>query len=460
MREKKASIRINYDTIIWVLLIWCAFQDIVLSLFFKVTGAVMITKILFYSKDILLIVLFILAFQHIKIPKELFGLMALYFAAVISQVMIPLIKDSGRNMVSFLSSVRGLVLLPTMIIIGCGVKNKERFLEGIKKYYKILVIFALIGIIELIADNLIGTSSFWMSGLELDRFHSEIKGQPDKIFAGVPWNWHTDGKLGSMTKRRLISLWGAPLTSAAVLLLPCMYYTVRFFKSRSFTEFKLSKSSFDNFTSLLLCGIALYLTVARQFILPYFVIALLCFIFYSRSSNNKAILFVVITFMTIIIGIGFFDIIRKYINDGSTITHILRIQQSVQQLSFWGEGVGAFGTRFADTISTESQYITIVGQLGVIPFILYLALFIYPLSFCRKKGKNFDDETKAIIYSLCLCGVVYGFAGIASETVGAFTSMAQYYIFIGFAVGYCLQEEKNGGNVGDKNNWHVLTTVS
>lgn len=460
MKEKKAGMRIDYDTIIWVLLIWCAFQDIVLSLFFKVTGAVMITKILFYSKDILMLVLFILAFQRFKIPKELFGLMVLYFAAVISQVMIPLIKDSERNMLSFLSSVRGLVLLPTMIIIGCGVKNKERFLEGIKKYYKVLVIFALIGIIELIADNLIGTSSFWMRGLELDRFHSEIKGQPDKIFAGVPWNWHTDGKLGSMTKRRLISLWGAPLTSAAVLLLPCMYYTVRFFKSRSFTDFKVTKNSFDNFTSLLLCGIALYLTVARQFILPYFVIALLCFIFYSSSSNNKAILFVVITFMTIIIGISLFDIIWKYINDGSTITHILRIQQSVLQLSFWGKGVGTFGTRFADTTATESQYITIVGQLGVIPFILYLAIFIYPLYFCRKKGKDFDDETKAIIYSLCLCGVVYGFAGIVSETVGAFTSMAQYYIFIGFAVGYCLQEEKNGGIVGDENNWHVPTTVS
>lgn len=164
--------------------------------------------------------------------------------------------------------------------------------------------------------------------------------------------------------------------------------------------------------------------------------------------------------MTIIIGISFFDIIWKYINDGSTITHILRIQQSVSQLSFWGRGVGTFGTRFSDTTATESQYITIVGQLGVIPFILYLAIFIYPLYFCRKKGKDFDDETKTIIYSLCMCGVVYGFAGIVSETVVAFTSMAQYYIFIGFAVGYCLQEEKNGGNVGDKNNWHVPTTVS
>ena len=451
MKEKKAGIRIDYDTIIWVLLIWCSLQDIVLSFFFKVTGAVMITKILFYSKDILMLVLFILAFRRFKIPKKFFGLMILYYVAVISQIMIPLVKDSDKNLFSFLSSARGLVLLPTMIIIGCGVRDKEHFIDGIKKYYKILVIFALIGIIELITDNLIGTSSFWMDGLELDSFHSEIKGQPDKIFAGVPWNWHTDGKLGSMTKRRLISLWGAPLTSAAVLLLPCMYYTVRFFKSRSFTNFKVTKSSFENFT---------YFLLARQFILPYFVIALLCFVFYSRSSNNKAILFATITFMTIIIGISLFDTIWKYINDGSTVTHLLRIQQSVQQLSFWGKGVGTFGTRFADTISTESQYITIVGQLGVIPFILYLALFIYPLSFCQKKGRNFDDETKAIIYSLCLCGVVYGFAGIVSETVGAFTSMAQYYIFIGFAVGYCLQEEKNGGIVSDKNSWHVPATVS
>lgn len=459
MKEKKAGMRIDYDTIIWALLIWCAFQDIVLSLFFKVTGSVMITKILFYSKDILLIVLFILAFQHFQIPKALFGLIVLYFTAVISQIMIPLIKDPGRNMLSFLSSVRGLILLPTMIIIGCGVRNKKQFLIGIKKYYKVLVLFAIIGIIELIVDNLIGTNFFWIEGLELDRFHADIKGQPDYIYAGVPWNWHTDGRHGNMTKRRLISLWGGPLTAAAVLLLPCMYYTIRLFKNRSFTGLKVTKNAYDNFIRFILCGLALYLTVARQFILPYFGIALLCFVFYS-GSNNRAILFIGLGFITIIIGASFFDIILKYVYDGSTVTHLLRIQESVKQLSFWGRGVGTFGTRFADTIATENQYVTIVGQLGVIPMILYLIIFIYPLVFCRRRAKCFDDEAKAIIYSLCLCGVVYGFAGIASETVGAFTSMAQYYIFIGFAVGYCLQEEKNGGNVGDKNNWHVLTTVS
>ncbi len=458
--KEKTRMRLDYDTLIWILLLWCALQEIVLSFFFKISGSEILTKILFYSKDLLTLILFVWAFQHFKIPKELFGLITLYYVAVICQMIVSFINNPDINFFSFLSSARGLILLPTMIIIGCGVSNKGRFLEGIKKYYKILVFFAIIGIIELIADNLIGTNFFWIEGLELDRFHADIKGQPDYIYSGVPWNWHTDGRHGNMTKRRLISLWGGPLTAAAVLLLPCMYYTIRLFKNRSFTGLKVTKNAYDNFIRFILCGLALYLTVARQFILPYFGIALFCFVFYSGSNNNRAILFIGLGFITIIIGASFFDIILKYVYDGSTITHLLRIQESVKQLSFWGRGVGTFGTRFADTIATENQYVTIVGQLGVIPMILYLIIFIYPLVFCRRRAKCFDDEAKAIIYSLCLCGVVYGFAGIASETVGAFTSMAQYYIFIGFAVGYCLQEEKNGGNVGDKNNWHVLTTVS
>lgn len=460
MKMGKIRMRYNYDTLIWILLIWCAMQEIVLSFFFKVTGSEMITKILFYSKDLLMLVLFALAFLHFNISRKLFSLMILYYITVIGQIMVSLIKNSDRNMLSFLSSARGLILLPTMFIIGCGVRNKERFFEGIKKYYKVLVFFAFVGIIELIVDNLIGTSSFWIGGLELDRFHSEIKNQPDLIFAGVPWNWHTDGKLGSMTKRRLISLWGAPLTSAAVLLLPCMYYTIKLFKNRNFASLKATKNAYDNFVSFMLCFIALYLTATRQFILPYFVIALLCFIFYiGNTNNNRAIFFAGVTFMAIIIGITFFDVIWKYIHNGSTIIHLLQIQESVQQLSFWGKGVGTFGTRFADTVATESQYITIVGQLGVIPLILYLTIFIYPLNFCRKKAKSFDDETKAIIYSLCLCGVAYGLAGVFSETVAAFTSMAQYYIFIGFAVGYCLQGKK-GEIYNDKNNRHVPATVS
>lgn len=460
MKVKKVRMKLDYDTLIWILLIWCALQEVVLSFFFKVTGSEIITKILFYSKDLLMLVLFVLAFQNFKITRKLFGPMILYYIAVIGQIIVSLIKNSDRNLLSFFSSARGLILLPTMIIIGCGVRNKEGFFERIKKYYKMLVFFALIGIIELIADNLIGTSSFWIGGLELDRFHSKIKGQPDIFFAGVPWNWHTDGRLGSMTKRRLIGLWGAPLTSAAVLLLPCMYYTIKWFKNMSFASLKVTKNVFDNFASFMFCGIALYLTVARQFILPYLVIVLLCFVFDSgKSSNNKVILLVGITFMTIIIGITFFNVIWKYIYNGSTLIHLLQIQETMQQVKFWGKGIGTFGTRFADAISTESQYITIMGQLGVIPSILYLTIFINPLIFCRKKVKNFDDEAKTIICSLCLCGIVYGLAGIVSETVGAFTSMAQYYIFLGFAVGYCIQK-KNGGIDSDKNNWHVSTTVS
>ena len=294
--------------------------------------------------------------------------------------------------------------------------------------------------------------------LNVGNFHDVIKGQPDNIYNGAPWNWYIEGKDGRLTQKRLISLWGAPLTAGAVLLMPCMYYTINFFKNRCFFVRKLTNSYFKEMGSFVICVVALYMTITRQIVLPYIGIALLIFIYYNRK-NNKILIAGILLFAPII-GIVFFEVFWNYIYNGSTMTHIIRIQNAIEHLSFWGMGVGTFGTRFSGSIATESQYITVLGQLGIIPLGLYFVIFMYPMLYCKKRMKFLNKYSKTMICSLCFSSIVYMIAGTVSETVAAFTSIAQYDIFIGFSWGYCRQFQMESVEYEDKSNCDVLTTIS
>lgn len=171
MIQGKFKIKNIYDTLIWLLLIWCVFQDFVLSFFFKVTNNVLLTKIIFYSKDVLTFSLFISALSYLKISKKIAGCFFAYYCIVIIQFIVTLIKYyDNYSMASVLSSIRGLILLLTMMVIGYAIRNKEIFIQNIKKYYSFLVVIAFIGIIEYVADKAIGTKSFWMDFLKCRKF--------------------------------------------------------------------------------------------------------------------------------------------------------------------------------------------------------------------------------------------------------------------------------------------------
>lgn len=203
MKIKKIFLRIHglYDTLVWVLLIWCIFQDFFLCVFLRFTGITILAKLMFYSKDIILLILFIWAISKLKIKGNILFWYVIYFAfigmAVIVSVLSPKIN---LELTSLLSAVRGLVLLPTLTLIGYSVKNKCRFMENIRKYYKLLAVIAVIGIIEFLLDILVGTKSFWMDYLRLDDFYQAIKGASAGLENGTPGNWYTDIGMGFLTQ--------------------------------------------------------------------------------------------------------------------------------------------------------------------------------------------------------------------------------------------------------------------
>ncbi len=441
MIKRKVKISSLYDTLVWVLLIWCVLQDFVLAALLQVFGAVGLVKMLFISKDVMLLLLFVFAAIRVKIPRIMAACLAIYCCLVFVQTGATIVSHSGAySVTSILSSIRGLILLPTLTIVGMAVKNKVVFFDNTKKYYRFLVVIALFGLIEFAADFVFGTKDFWMDTLKLNDYYTVIKGQPALIENGTPGNWYTDIGGGYRTQKRLISIWAAPLTAGFVLLPPSLYYMMRLFSKRKQQPTLLNKSHILCTEKAVVCGIALVLTFTRQTILPYLLLLFSSFIYYNKK--NRAILIVCSCLIILIVCSALTGTIIDYLYNGSTKVHIMQISQALSQISVFGSGVASFGTRFSGSIGTESQYITIIGQLGVIGLPLYMFLLLYPIMRCRKWIHRLDKETRVLLSSICFSGITYALAGIVSETVAAFTSIAQYYVLIGVSWGICMDHKK------------------
>lgn len=448
-----------YDALVWFLLIWCVFQDFFLCIFLRFTGMTVIAKLMFFSKDIILVGLFVSALYHLRINVRILIWYLIYFAWIGISAVVSLEKAGGDlGFTSFLSAIRGLILLPTLTLVGYSIRDKKRFIKNIQKYYLFLVVIAAIGILEFVLDIVVGTKSFWMDFLRLDDFYQSIKGASAGLENGTPGNWYTDIGRGYRTQKRLISIWAAPLTAGYIILLPCLFYALSFFRDFKFIRRKFSRYYIKTFCGFFICAVALALTFTRQVLLPALVIIYLSFLYYQKK-NRKALVIGSIVF-TCVAGLMTVESIMTYIYNGSTMVHIMRMEEAICQMSILGSGIGSYGTRFAGAIATESQYLTLMGQLGIFSIIPYLVILVYPIVSCKRKVKRIGNKERIVICSLCFSGICVVFAGLLSETVAAFTSMAQYYVLIGFAWGYCKKfgtEKKNGRN---KSNCDVPSTIS
>ena len=138
------------------------------------------------------------------------------------------------------------------------------------------------------------------------------------------------------------------------------------------------------------------------------------------------------------------DSLYAYIYNGSTVGHVSSVLGSISQVGLTGSGVSAFGSHISnDTIGTESMYITVWGQLGIIGVLLYILMMIMPIIFIIRHRNQVDDETNKLAVVIVFSGIIYGLTGALSEQLSAFTSIAQYFVICGFVCGYTATNRKS-----------------
>lgn len=413
-----------YGALVYILLVWTIFQEFVLGIMYHYIHIPIFIKLIFFSKDVLLVILYITALIRTKLP-QLFAIMQLcYIPFVLIGVALSLLTKRV-SMMTALSSARGLILLPAFLTIGYSIRNNEKFIEYIKiKYMRLLVIVALIGIIEYALDLLIGTKKFWTDFVQLGSYMIDIKGAGSVVASnGLPGNFYTYAANGAYTQKRLVSFWAHPLTSGYVLIIPFLFYFINVLCNK--------KDKSKNIVYLSIVAIALFLTFTRGTILPALAIVLVCLLYRYRTDGGRFLLFVsVILFVGLLGLVVYRDKIFGYIYNGSTSAHLISLNTAIKELGFFGRGAGTFAAATSEGIWTESTYVSIAGQLGLVAVLLYILLFLFPIYKLMKYHKRLD----IMAISIALSGIVFLFTGIISEQLCAYTAIAPYYIFAGAAL--------------------------
>lgn len=416
-----------FEKIIFYLSIWTVLQDFVLPIILNITNSVLFTKILFFSKDVLMISLFIWSLFRIKKFKLLHFIILLFYFLILFIQLSRSLLFNNIDIVVILSSTRSWLLAPCFITIGCAIKNLEYFKKKMKHFMNFLLFTAVIGIIEYLIDVYVtSTIPFWTNVIKIGDYMTLIKDQGNRLHHGLPGNFY--GQYGGefFSQKRLVSFWAVPLTAAYILSIPTIYYFIIGFKN---------KNSLNIIKSLVIL-LAVWLTHTRAISLQLLVVLFLIPFFLSRKVRKYYLLLIPLIFIVVIVQ---FDQIYAFIYDGSTIEHIRQFTESFAKLNFFGNGIGTFGVDA--NITTESAYISCFGQLGFFGFIAYVLinLFIPFYCFTNKKRKN------KYVYILFIA-FVFLVTGLVSEQLIAYTSVAPYYVFISFYYNY----SKNNRIQGEK----------
>lgn len=404
-----------FNKMVIFLVVWCAFQDLFLPLLLKITGSVGLVKVLFFSKDVLLIMLFAVAFIKTKGIKGSYVILTMTFMIIVFIYMIVGIS-AGIDSTSALSSFRGWILLPCLFYIGYALDNKNHFFKRtLPKIFKFYVFLAVLGILEYLLDVTVGTKSFWINTIGLSDYMSEIKGQEGRLVEGLPGNFYGSYGGGFLTTKRLCGVWASPLAAAYNFLLPIAYYFVAFLRSRKFKPLFF----------FAIVYVALVLTMTRAIILLSLPMLLLLAFYYLKPY--RALIVIVTIVGGIAVFIAFKDKILGYIFDQSTSGHTESISNSLSSIkSIFGSGLGTYGV--GTEIGTESAFISCLGQLGLFGLVLYVWTI---LTYIKADYFLFRKSRHPAVFAIFVATALLFLTGLISEQIIAYTSSVLSFILMG-----------------------------
>lgn len=403
------------------LLVWVVLQDFVLSLLYNLTNATTFIKLLLYSKDLIFWIL--VGFSIVKELSKGRGkkkLLPIFFlvALVVFFLVGALLNPS--NLSNVYVAFRSIALLPGCYLIGRNIIKKEKFRKFTKGYFNVfLTVVAILGIVEYLVDITVGDKTFWTDVIGVTDYFTDIKGQGDRLVEGLPGNFYGSYGQGYFSVKRLSSIWINPLTAAYSLLLPTLYYWYQVLvRWKNLTP----KEKQSMLLHALLFAAALLLTNTRGIILP-FLVCIVIFLFKSKSSFKYFALFAIFAGALAFVIVKM-DSLISYLYDGSTMGHIDAIQSGLSHMTFLGTGLATVGIT-SSSAGTESQYLSILGQTGLVMFVFYIALEI---SMIRElaKVKNYIGFVSITAF-VCLI-----LTGLISEQLGAFTTIFPSFVILAF----------------------------
>lgn len=406
--------------------IWCIMQDFVLSTLYNFLNNSALINILFYSKDVLFIALFLKSLNKINFHKFYGKLLISYLTVVIIAIFIALIR--GGSFANIAQNIRSAVLLPCFVNIGYSIADSRRkeFDTFVKtKYMRWIFASVIFGLLDYVLDKFVGTKDIWRTIIGFTNFMTDIKHQSGRLVYGLPGNFYGYSSAGYFSRKRLVGFWGNPLTSGYSLLIPSFYYLLSLLNIKAH---RINIRAIKVFLGCMLIISGVFLSYTR------IVIVLLIFIFsiYAFLNARKympALLTITVGLLAFLFSIDYSSIMR-FLYDGSTIGHINNLNGAIDNIRFslFGHGINYAGAEGASGIGTESTYMTLFGNVGVVGLALFTSLLLYLLRCIQKVFKYSSNMTRAVFLS----GLGLMVTGLISEQLLAYTTIAPFYILLGY----------------------------
>lgn len=422
MRTKTSAI---YNNLIFFLLLHCALQDFVIPIVYKMTGSLAVGNLLFYLKDVLLLVLFVWAVVGRKVPPRMLKVSMIYLLLIAILVVVTL--SGGQIPLSqVLANTRNVILLPCLCCIGGGISDKEKFEKCLVGFwFPFVTCMVVIGVIEYALDFVVGTKNFWTDVIGYTDFYVDIKkqfGNMNSLY-GLPVNFYGSYGGDSFSVKRLVGLWANPLTSAYSMFPAGIYYFLKCYKGIDIRNVRRQDIVHLCSFAVILAGI--YFSHTRAILLVFGLV--IGGYLAVREKQNPFLYTVLLMGLVAVLLLVDVASASRFWYDGSTMGHIMSITNTISQAkpSLFGHGLAYIGI-YGMGQATESAYLSLAGNTGLVGAGLYIYL-LGDSVVCVKRGAERDLPAAVVFYS----GIGYILTGIISEQLFAFTTIAQFYLLLG-----------------------------
>jgi D-xylose transport system permease protein len=422
--------------VIAVLMFWFPIQDLTLSALYGATGLHDVA-LLAHIRDVVVLVISILAFTRLRMPRGLYISILLYGLFVFAG--IPIGASNGASAGVIITSAAVLLLPPMLVLVGYwGHRSLSDFNRSLDILIFLAVVSAAFGCWE------IQNTSFWTNTVSFPKYMMDIKNvivlDPSSL---LPMNFFHGGEDGMV--RRAAGILAAPLAQGSFLATMGLLAVARFYKPSQlliglailgFCAFGVVQSDTR--------GAMIYLAVAIGVYIIFLADTPKKFGLAIAGATVAMLLFVVFEWQMLVLALTLGDV--------SSLGHaqaLLTNVMNIRSVLFIGNGVGLAGA-YASLVSGvssfygyggESAIFSVAYQLGVPGAIVFLLFFFLLLRWLLRTRKTLPPRQAHIATALLALGIGSVTTFISSEHIFTFSGFGQYWLLVGGVLGVATRRQ-------------------
>jgi hypothetical protein len=382
-------------------------------------GLGMVVPLLQYAKEIIVIVTLLFTIYRIrrKIQFHLYDKLVLaYLLLVIAYTFMPF---GAASIFEKWISAKSISFFTLVYFIGRFIAVDK---VNLTKYFKFICVVSIVAGAVVLLEVLFNQHLQLHTGYA--EFISRYYNMTPTGSYGLTWTFETENGL-----KRYASIYSMPLEHAASTIITAAALAALI--TTNDNKVKLNKLVVATFITTF-CSIVLALS--RASFLSYFMI----FYVYVTITHRKQLLKYIHYSLLAIVGVFLVYVrgdVYEFIIDtitftnGSSLTHIIAWLEGINTLvaSPFGLGLGTSGNvanTFSESTSGENQFLIIGVQVGLIPMLLYLFLYLYLIYLSYITFKYSIGKTKKMALTVLLIKI--------GLIIPAFTSEFESYIYISY----------------------------